>query len=153
MEETTVTAGDGDRASLVTTLARAGRLRCPGCGDAGLVRGWVGVGPACPGCGLRVDRGEDDHFLGAMALNLVVAELSTAAVVLAVLLATWPEPPWRLLTWGGAGLAALLPVAFYPFAKLLWLAFDLRFRPEGDAGSPGGTDGARSRRQGGTAGE
>ena len=123
--------GTQRRAGLARALGRAAALRCPRCGDRGIVRGWTDVGPRCPRCGLRADRGEGDHFLGAMALNLVVAELATAAAVLAGLLVTWPEPPWGLLTWGGVALAALMPLAFYPFSKLLWLAADLRFRPEG----------------------
>lgn len=136
-----MTDGEGGRkesaeapAGLAGALGRAARLRCPRCGARGIVRGWLAVGPACPACGLRADRGEGDHFLGAMALNLVVAELMTAAAVLALLLATWPEPPWGLLTWGGVALAALMPVAFYPFSKLVWLTLDLRFRPEGVEG-------------------
>lgn len=111
-------------------LLRAAALRCPGCGSGGLVRRWVRIRGACPSCGLRTDRGEHDHFLGAMALNLVAAELVLVLVLGGVMIAAWPDPPWTLLTWGGAALALVLPVAFYPFAKLLWLALDLRFRPE-----------------------
>jgi hypothetical protein len=34
-------------------------------------------------------------------------------------------------------LAVLMPIIFYPFARDLWLAWDLHFRPaeEGDRGS------------------
>lgn len=129
--------GDGGRrearprTGLARALGRAAALRCPRCGGSGFVRGWLRVGPECPTCGLRADRGERDHFLGAMALNLVAAELMAAGAILALLLATWPDPPWTLLTWGGVALAGLTPVAFYPFAKLAWLAVDLRFRPDG----------------------
>lgn len=87
----------------------------------------------CPACGLRTDRGEGDHFLGAMALNLVAAELLTLGVLVAVAALTWPTPPWDLLTWGGAALAAATPVALYPFSKLVWLAVDRRLR-EGEEG-------------------
>lgn len=131
-------------AGLTRSLARAAVLRCPRCGSRGIVRGWISVGPRCPGCGLRADRGEGDHFLGAMALNLVVAELVTAGAVLALLLATWPDPPWGLLTWGGAALAALMPLVFYPFSKLLWLALDRRFRPGRPDGGRGGRPDART---------
>ena len=63
-----------------------------------------------------------------MMLNLVVAELALAAGALAVAVATWPAVPWRTLTGAGAALMVLAPVAFYPFAKLIWLAVDLRVR-------------------------
>ena len=79
---------------------------------------------------LRPDRGEPDYFLGGMLLNLVVAELLVAGLVLAAVLATWPDPPWGLITVGGALAAGALPVAFYPFSKLLWLAVDLQIRPD-----------------------
>ena len=122
--------GGGSRAvGLGAAVVRAAFLRCPACGSGGLVRRWVRVREACPSCGLRTDRGEHDHFLGAMALNLVIAELALVGVLGGVMVAAWPDPPWTLLTWGGAALAVVLPAAFYPFAKLLWLALDLRFRP------------------------
>ena len=125
--------GKGRRTpGLVRGVARALTLRCPACGAGGLVRRWVRIRASCPRCGLRTDRGEHDHFLGAMAVNLVAAELTLAVLLAAAMAAAWPDPPWRLLTWGGAALAVLLPVAFYPFAKLVWLALDLRFRSAGD---------------------
>jgi Protein of unknown function (DUF983) len=90
---------------------------------------WHRFAPACPSCGLRLDRGEEDYFLGAYLFNLVAAELIFAIAFVAVLLATWPTPPWTLLEYGGALLAVLAPIGFYPFSKLLWLAFDLLLRP------------------------
>ena len=111
-------------------IARALRLRCPGCGEPGLRRGWFTFAERCPGCGLRVDRGEADHFFGAMALNLVVAELLAVGAIAGALALTWPEPPWGLVTWGGAALAASSPVALYPFSRLAWLAIDRQLREE-----------------------
>ena len=61
--------------------------------------------------------------------NIIAAELIFAAVFLAVLLSTWPTPPWQLLQYGGIGLMVLAPVLFFPFSKTLFLAFDLLFRP------------------------
>ena len=62
--------------------------------------------------------------------NIVVAELIFAAIFVVALLATWPTPPWTLLTYGGAALMVFLPVVFYPFSRTLFLAFDLIFRPQ-----------------------
>ena len=45
------------------------------------------------------------------------------------LLVTWPTPPWEVLWWAGGLFMITAPVIFYPFAKLLFLAFDLSFRP------------------------
>lgn len=61
--------------------------------------------------------------------NIVASELIFALVFLAVLLSTWPSPPWMLLQYGGIALMLLAPLLFYPFCKTLFLAFDLLFRP------------------------
>ena len=61
--------------------------------------------------------------------NIVASELIFALIFLAVLLWTWPNPPWKLLQYGGIALMVLAPVLFYPFSKMLFLAFDLVFRP------------------------
>ena len=45
------------------------------------------------------------------------------------LVLTWPDVPWRLITWSLILLMAMSPVAFYPWAKTLWLALDLVVRP------------------------
>jgi uncharacterized protein (DUF983 family) len=86
--------------------------------------------PACPTCGQPLERSEEGYYLGALLLNLVVAELALAALVVGVVLATWPTPPWRLVLYGGAALALVTPFLFYPFSKTLWLALDLYFQPE-----------------------
>jgi hypothetical protein len=80
-------------------------------------------------CGLRLDRGEHDYFIGAYLLNLIVAEVILGVGLLVVLVATWPDPPWDAVQYGGVALMLLLPLVTYPFTELLWLAFDLAFRP------------------------
>lgn len=85
----------------------------------------------CPHCGLSFGREEQGYIVGAYMFNIIVAELVFAAIFIGTLLATWPDPPWALLTYGGAALMVLLPILFYPFSKTLFLAFDLIFRPAG----------------------
>jgi hypothetical protein len=85
--------------------------------------------PDCPTCGLQLDRGESDYFLGAYLFNLVAVELLFAALLGAVVIATWPDVPWELVQWGGVALVAIGAVVCYPFTRLAWLAFDLCFRP------------------------
>ena len=110
-------------------FVRALRRRCPNCGAGPVVTRWIHTLPACPRCRLRLDRGEPDYFLGAIVFNMAIAEGLFAAGLFAVLLWTWPSPPWDALYYGGiAGLIAA-PIVFYPYSKLLWLAFDLLFRP------------------------
>lgn len=120
----------------LTLVGRALRRRCPACGRGRVYTGWMRARTACAYCGLRFDRGERDFFYGAYMFNLIAAELAFAAVFVAVLLATWPDPPWTLLTWGSAVLVVVAPFVFYPFTKNLWLAFDLLFRPHRKDAAP-----------------
>ena len=111
-------------------IGRALRLRCPVCGRGRLLRTWFALAPRCAACGFSFERGEhEDYWLGAYLLNFIVTEVVFAAIVLVVLLATWPEPAWSLLIWLGVVQMTLTPIVFYPFAKALWLAGDLLFRP------------------------
>ena len=110
-------------------LARAVLLRCPRCGRAGVLRSWFDLLERCPVCALRLERGEEGYYLGAVLFNVIAAELSFVVGLVAVILLTWPRTPWNLMFWGGIGLMILLPILFFPFSKTIWLAFDLIFRP------------------------
>jgi len=46
-----------------------------------------------------------------------------------VLIVTWPSPPWDAIQYGGAVVLTIGVIGAYPFAKTLWLAIDLVFRP------------------------
>jgi uncharacterized protein (DUF983 family) len=114
------------------SLARAVRGRCPNCGVGRILASWFKVRERCAACGLRFDRGRDEeheYWLGAYTLNFLVTEVLFGVGLLLVLLATWPDPPWRLLLWGGGTVMILAPIAFYPASKVLWLALDLMARP------------------------
>ena len=51
-------------------------LRCPRCGGAGILQHWFKMMESCPTCGLALERGEaHDYWLGAYAINLVVARI------------------------------------------------------------------------------
>ena len=110
-------------------LARAALLRCPNCGARGILRHWFKMNVACPACGLMLDRGESsDFWLGAYALNLVVAELITIIVIVVWVVSVWPDVPWTTVQWVAVILAGGMPLLFFPFARTLWLAFDLGIR-------------------------
>ena len=114
---------------LLLGFARALRLCCPHCGARPVTHRWFGLVERCPGCRLRLDRGEPDYFLGAIVFNMAFAEGLFALGLLAILLWTWPNPPWDAVYYGGIAGMIVAPVFFYPFSKLCWLAFDLTFRP------------------------
>jgi uncharacterized protein (DUF983 family) len=110
-------------------LWRGARLRCPNCGGGGIFDSWSKLTKRCPQCGLVLDRGESDYFLGAYLVNLVAVELVVTAVLVTVGLATQPNVPWTALTWGGVALAVVAAIGCYPVTKSLWLAFDVILRP------------------------
>ena len=110
-------------------LSRGLRLRCPNCGLGRIRGGWLKLKPKCPVCGLRTDRGEEDFFLGGMMWNIVFAEGALVVSSLLIGFITWPDVPWNGLMWGLILAMIPGPILFYPFAKCLWLAVDLTFRP------------------------
>jgi uncharacterized protein (DUF983 family) len=110
-------------------VGRALRRRCPNCGGGSLFRSWLQLKEVCPDCDLRTDRWEPDYFLGSFVINFVVAELLICAGALLGILLTWPDVPWVALKWGLILFMIPTPALFYPYAKTLWLAIDLTFRP------------------------
>jgi uncharacterized protein (DUF983 family) len=110
-------------------LGRGLLLRCPNCGGRGILAGWFRLRERCPRCGLVLNRGESDYFLGAYLVNLVAVELVVTAALVLIGIATWPRVPWTALTWGGVIFAAVAAIACYPLTKVLWLAFDVVLRP------------------------
>jgi uncharacterized protein (DUF983 family) len=114
----------------VRLLTRAVRLRCPYCGGGPVLVHWFKVRNACGRCGKLLERGEGDYFIGSMLFNLVIAEFLFVIAFGALLLSTWPTPPWGFIEKGAPVAAVLAPAILFPFSKLVWLAMDLMFRPD-----------------------
>ena len=111
-----------------TKVGRALRLKCPRCGSGGILKSWFSLHDRCPTCDLAFARGEaSDYWLGAYAINLVLAESLAAVIALTVLRITWPGYLGAQIT--GMMLAVALPILLFPFSRTLWLAWDLSFRP------------------------
>ncbi|HXE57254.1 MAG TPA: DUF983 domain-containing protein [Gemmatimonadales bacterium] len=117
-------------------LLRAVRLRCPDCGGGPVFDSWFRMRVHCPSCGLQLARHERGYQVGSYMFNIIAAELIWAAVMIGWAAAAWPTPPWTALQYVGGALMILLPAAFYPFSKTLFLAFDLVFRPAGAEDPP-----------------
>ena len=115
--------------SASTMLSRALLRRCPNCGARGIFASYTKLRAQCPTCGIRLQRGESDYFIGAYLLNLVAVELLFALTLGVWVALTYPDTPWRLIQWTGVLLMLVGAVLCYPFALSLWLAADLIFRP------------------------
>ena len=120
---------DISRQSPWRLLGRALLLACPNCGGRGLFEGFFRTKQRCPTCGMLLERGESDYFIGAYTLNLIAVETLLAFAFVVVVYVTRPNPPWDALQYGGVILSILGAVLCYPFAKTTWLALDLIFRP------------------------
>ena len=117
--------------SLGRTLRLFGRaflLRCPHCGKGPVLQGWMKLRVKCGTCGLRLLRGEHDTVMGFAFILFTLVALFSYAVLVVTLLVT-ESTPWDLLQNGLPVLVLVEILAFFPFAKLLWLAFDLMLRP------------------------
>ena len=86
-------------------FGRALLLHCPNCGGNRLFTGFFTIKQRCPRCGILLERGESDYFLGAYTLNLIAVELLLALGFVIVMVVTWPNPPWNGLQWGGLALS------------------------------------------------
>lgn len=127
-------------------LMRAFLLRCPHCGSRGIFASMFQLKQHCPSCGLRLERGENDYFVGAYLFNLLFVEAILFVSVVGYLYLVWPDVNWDLITWVSAVLMLSGCLFCYPFAKATWLAIDLAVRPM----SP---EELRWHQEGGTVGE
>lgn len=117
------------RATVAQLMTRALRLRCPHCGGRGIFASFFELKRQCPTCGLRLERGEGDYFVGAYLFNLIAVELILFFCVLGFVFLTWPNPPWQAITYVTGALMLAGCMLCYPFAKTTWLAVDLAIRP------------------------
>ncbi|HEX2267172.1 MAG TPA: DUF983 domain-containing protein [Actinomycetota bacterium] len=110
--------------SIPVMFLRALARRCPRCGQGRLFSRWFTLTERCPRCGLRFER-EEGAFLGSLALNYGVTAVLFIGTLVVWLILALPNVPVIPLTITCIAIAALFPLIFFPFAKLLWTATDL----------------------------
>ena len=110
------------------TFLRGCMKRCPVCGQRHLFRHWFTMLERCPKCDLKFERIEG-HWTGDLGINTIVSFGALLIVLLVGFLAFWPTPPIVVIIIAAVVAAGLLPLAFFPFSKTIWLALDLMMRP------------------------
>lgn len=76
-----------------------------------------------------MERGEQGYWLGAYFFNLMAVETVFSVWFGGFLALTLPHPPWGWFQVGTVVVMLLVPIAFFPYSKTLFLAFDLLVRP------------------------
>ena len=110
-------------------FGRAFRLRCPNCGGGPVLHHWLKLRVRCGACGLRLQRGEHDYFIGSVFILFTLGGLFIYGVLVVTMLLSRPTVPWNLLEYGLPVLMVVALVGFFPISRLAWLAFDLMLRP------------------------
>ena len=111
-------------------VGRALTHRCPYCGRDNIFAGWWSLRERCPHCGVSFER-EEGYFLGAYAINLIVAELLGLAILVVILLrADLSVLQLQVL---GVALMVGLPLLGFPYSRTLWMALDFLLHPPVDA--------------------
>lgn len=115
-----------NQAGLRTLLSRAIRRQCPVCGHGNIFQGWISIKTECPNCKYVFVR-ESGYFLGALAVNIVVSELISMVILVALLIFTAMN--WWQIELIVLPIALGLPFLLIPFARGLWMAIDIRVQP------------------------
>ena len=110
-------------------IGRVLRLRCPNCGRGSVLQHWLKLRVRCGHCGIRLERGEHDYFMGSMMLNFVMTGGLLLVAIYALLISGPSDAKWDVLQWGAPVAMVVLPILLFPWSKLIWLAFDIMLRP------------------------
>lgn len=114
---------------MLRLLGRGLRLRCPNCGRGPVLRHWLKLHERCGTCGIRLERGEHDYFIGSLLLNFSLTGVLLLVGIAVLIVGASPDVPWDVLEWAGPLAMIVLPILLFPFTKLLWLAADIAMRP------------------------
>jgi hypothetical protein len=85
----------------------------------------------CPRCGMRFER-EEGFFLGAYVVNFGVTEGLLLVLLMAYVLVQANDPdgvPVLPVVVAAVAAAVLMPLAFYPLSRTIWVAVELVMRP------------------------
>jgi uncharacterized protein (DUF983 family) len=110
-----------DSRTILVTLSRCLKLRCPVCGGASIVARPFNLKHICSACGVIFKR-EEGFFVGAIMANVVATEVFILVVYFACLLLTNFGERIILTILFVIGIG--FPLVFYHHAWALWLGMD-----------------------------
>ena len=110
-----------DPRTIILTLWRCLKLRCPACGRASIIARPFQVKAHCSVCDVNFKR-EEGFFVGAIMANVVTTEFVILVIYFACLLLTNFSDRTTLTVLFVAGI--IFPLAFYHHSWSLWLGFD-----------------------------
>jgi uncharacterized protein (DUF983 family) len=109
------------RPSIIKTLLRCLRLRCPVCGESSIIQRPFKIKHHCPSCDALFMR-EEGFFVGAILVNVVTTEVVILLIYLISLL--FISSNYQLVLTILFISALTFPLAFYHHSWSIWLGFD-----------------------------
>lgn len=83
----------------------------------------------CAVCGYALKRGNPAYFSGAIIINYLLGAGATMAIMLGLVVLTWPAVPWSLLGYAVPLTAVVSILLLNPVSKAVLMAVDVRMRP------------------------
>jgi uncharacterized protein (DUF983 family) len=90
---------------------------------------------SCGRCGHVFSR-EEGYWVGAIIVNLAVAEILFGILFVGTILLTLPAVPWQPLLVVALLTNAVVPIIFYPFSKTVWVAVNVYFTQSRSGSEP-----------------
>jgi uncharacterized protein (DUF983 family) len=107
-------------------LGRSIARRCPRCGAGGAFSNWATLNEHCATCGFKFER-EPGYWLGGLIINMAVSLGFFLATLVGGMAVFWPDVPWNALSAATIGVMLVVPIAFYPWSKSIWMAIELSY--------------------------
>ncbi len=68
------------------------------------------------------------YWLGSMLINLAVTMGIWLVTFVGLMVATWPDVPWGWVMAVVVAVTVVVPVAFHPIARTIWVALERHVR-------------------------
>ena len=110
-----------DPRTIMITLGRSLKLKCPVCGRASIVQRPFNLKHSCDSCGVIFKR-EEGFFIGAIMANVIATEVFILIIYFALLLLTTLSDRTTFIILFTVAVA--FPLIFYHHSWSMWLAMD-----------------------------